>query len=122
VDDVLGIDLGTENIATDSDGNQYSEAKVDERRQWYEERRAILQSVGTPSAKRRLQQLGGKQSRFQSDTNHCIAKEIVECVKDTDRAIALEDLTGIPDGTTVRRSQRSRHSNWSFYDLRKKIE
>ncbi|TAK13527.1 MAG: transposase, partial [Anaerolineae bacterium] len=35
----------------------------------------------------------------------------------TCRAIALEDLSGIRKAP-VRRSQRSRHSNWSFHQLR----
>ena len=122
MDDVLGVDFGIENLATDSDGNTYSGQKVDERREWYEKRRAILQSVGTRSAKRRLQQLSGRQARFQKDRNHCISKGIVSRAKDTNRAIALEDLTGLRKRTTVRHSQRSRHSNWSFHQLRQHIE
>ena len=42
--------------------------------------------------------------------------------KDTKRGIALEDLSGIHDRVTVRKSQRATLHNWSFYDLRVKIE
>ena len=49
-----------------------------------------------------------------------ISKRLVEKAKDTGRAIALEDLSGIRSAT-VSRAERSRHHNWAFYDLRSKI-
>jgi putative transposase len=119
----LGVDLGIVNIATDSDGEIFSGADIETKREWYAKRRAVLQRVGTKSAKRRLKQLSGKQRRFQKDSNHRIAKTIVRKAKDTTRAIALEDLTGIRTRATVRKpqlrkSQRARHSNWAFGHLR----
>lgn len=48
MDDVLGVDLGINRIATDSDGESWSGAKIEEKRQWYAGRKATLQSVGTP--------------------------------------------------------------------------
>jgi IS605 OrfB family transposase len=128
VDEALGVDFGIENIATDSDGEAHSGAAIDAKREWYEKRRAILQSVGTRSAKRRLQQLSGRQGRFQRDVNHCISKHLVQKAKGTGRGIAMEDLSGIRDQTTVSKAQRSRRatnrrlSNWAFHDLRQKIE
>jgi putative transposase len=79
---------------------------------------------GQPSAKRRLKKNAQKQRRFQANTNHCIAKHIVTKAKGTQRAIALEDLTGIKQRAeqTVRKAQRSRHGNWGFYQLRSFIE
>ena len=74
VDKALGADFGIENIATDSDGEQHSGAAIDAKCEWYEKRRAISQSVGTRSARRRLQQPAGRQQRFQRDVNHCISK------------------------------------------------
>jgi putative transposase len=118
VDGVLGVDLGIVNIATDSDGNTHSGQQVEAKRQWYAGRRQALQKVGTKSAKRRLKQLSGRQRRFQKDTNHRISKELVAKAKDTKRAIALEDLKYIRRRVTVRKSQRARHSNWAFSQLR----
>lgn len=115
----LGVDLGIVNLAVTSDGDTFSGEQLDSKREWYEKRRAILQSVGTKSAKRRLKQTSGRQRRFQRDINHCISKAIVEKAARHNLGIALEDLTGIRKRTTVSRSQRSRHSNWSFYQLRK---
>lgn len=122
IDGYLGVDRGVNNIATTSEGDNWTSDKIDERRMWYQKRRDILQSVGTRSAKRALQRLSGKQERFQRDTNHTISKRIVSKAKARSSAIVLEDLSGIQERTTVRRQQRARRSNWSFYQLRQFIE
>lgn len=119
---VLGIDLGIVNIATDSDGQIFSGNGIDAYRRRFEHRRRNLQRNGSKSAKRKLRKISGKQSRFQKHTNHEISKVIVRKAQDTHRSIALEDLSGIRDRTPVRRKQRARHANWSFFDLRAKIE
>jgi putative transposase len=118
VEGVLGIDLGMVNLATDSSGESFSGERIERRRRWYAQRRQALQKVGTPSAKRRLSQLKGRQRRFQKDTNHVISKRLVQKAKGTNRAIALEELTHIRSRTTVRKSGRARHSNWAFRQLR----
>lgn len=117
---VLGVDLGIVNLASDSDGENFSGAEVQHNRRIFEHRRKNLQKKQTPSAKRKLRKLSGKQARFQKDTNHRISKLLVEKAQDTCRAIALEDLSGIRKAP-VRRSQRSKQSNWSFYQLRRFI-
>jgi len=122
IDGYLGVDRGVNNIATTSDGDNWTSDQIDERRQWYQDRRDTLQSVGTRSAKRELQRLSGKQARFQRDTNHTISKRIVSKAKARNSAVVLEDLSGISERTTVRRQQRARHSNWSFHQLRQFIE
>jgi putative transposase len=118
VDGVLGVDLGITNLATDSDGERYSGRRVERKRRWYADLRGRLQQRGSLSAKRHLRKLAGKQRRFQKNTNHRIAKQLVQKAKDTKRAIALEDLRHIRTRTTVRRSGRARHSNWAFSQLR----
>ena len=122
VDSVLGVDLGIKELATDGDGAHFSGEVVEAKRLWYSERCAALQSVGTDSAKRRLKKLSGRERRFRRDINHQISKRLVEKAKDTNRAIALEDLSGIRDRVTVRKSQRARHHSWSFFQLRSFIE
>jgi IS605 OrfB family transposase len=119
---VLGVDLGIVNIAVDSDGQVFSGKDVEDNRRKFFHRRRNLQRNGSKSAKRKLKSISGKQARFQKHTNHQISKCIVRKAQDTNRAIALEDLSGIRDRVTVRRKQRARHANWSFYDLRAKIE
>lgn len=119
---VLGVDLGIVNIATDSDGQVFSGADIDDNRRKFSHRRRNLQRNGSKSAKRKLKSISGKQSRFQKDTNHRISKYIVRKAQGTNRSIALEEFGGIRDRGTIRRRQRARHANWSFHDLRTKIE
>ena len=119
---VLGIDLGIVNLATDSDGESYSGKKTDIIREKMAILKSSLQKTGTKSAKRHLKRLSGKVSRFNTHTNHVISKNIVAKAKDTRRAIALEDLTGIRKSVTVKKTQRSRHSSWKFRQLRSFIE
>ncbi|MCQ1536040.1 IS200/IS605 family element transposase accessory protein TnpB [Methanosarcina sp. KYL-1] len=121
-DDVLGIDLGIVNLATTSDGKAYSGEKCTEVRQRYAKIKASLQSTGTYSAKRHLKKISGRERRFKKDTNHCISKEIVQTARDTNRAIALEDLSGIRERVTVSKAARESIGKWAFLELRNFIE
>jgi IS605 OrfB family transposase len=116
--DVLGVDLGVVNLATDSDGARYSGEDVEAVRVRLAARRATLQQVGTRSAHVKLQRLGSREATFRKLVNHTISKALVRKAQDTGRAIALEDLTHIRDRVTVRKGQRARHSGWSFFQLR----
>ena len=118
----LGIDFGIVNIAVDSDGKTYSGAQVNGLRCRHRRLRQKLQKKGTKAAKRLLKKRSKKEQCFARNENHRISKELVLKAKDTKRAIALEDLTGIRERTTVRKAQRATHSSWAFYDLRAKIE
>ena len=118
----LGVDLGIVNIATDSDGNTHSGDDVERTRRRHHENRKRFQKKGTRGAKKRLKKLAGREARFRKHENHRISKELVTLAKDTDRGIALEDLKGIRDRTTVRAKDRPRHTGWSFSQLRLFVE
>ena len=117
-EDVLGVDLGIVSLATDSDGESFSGETVEKNRRIHAHRRRNLQRKGTKAANRKLKTLSGRQSRFQKDTNHTISRRIVQKAQDTNRAIAVENLTGIRSRTTARRKQRARQANWSFHQLK----
>ena len=121
-DGMLGVDFGIVNIATDSQGNQYSGAGVEKYRERYTKRRAILQRVGTKAAKRRLRKMSGKQRRFQKHENHCISKAIVATAERSRLGIALEDLTHIRQRAKASKEQRKRLHNWGFGQLRAFVE
>ncbi|MEO8392600.1 MAG: transposase [Chloroflexota bacterium] len=119
VDTALGIDLGVVNIATTSDGETQTSAGIERNRLKHQRLRTQLQSIGTKSSRRHLKKLAGKQARFQKDVNHCISKHLVSEAERTNRAIALEELTGIRSRTRVKgKEQRAKHSNWAFAQLR----
>ena len=118
----LGVDLGIVNIAADSDGTVHSGEAVEKIRRKHQTSRKTRQRKGTKGAKKRLKKLAGKEARFRKQENHRISKTIVAVAKGTGRGIALEDLKGIRDRTTVGRRQRNRHSGWSFFQLRSFVE
>ena len=88
-------DLGICNVATDSQGEQFTGKQVRDKRARFVVRRAVLQRVGTRSAKRRLKQMSGRERRYMRDVNHAIAKSLVKKALASRKALALEDLTGI---------------------------
>jgi IS605 OrfB family transposase len=121
--ETLGVDLGIENIAVDSDKQIFESKKVEEQRNKFFRLRQSLQRCGTKSAKRHLKKLSGKEKRFKRDVNHCISKELVEKAKGTTRAIVLENLKGIGSKVTVYgKKQRHRYASWSFYQFRMFME
>jgi putative transposase len=114
----LGVDLGIVNLATDSDGANYSGKAVRAIRYRNRQLRARLQSKGTKSAKRLLRKRRRKESRFARDMNHVVSKKIVREAKGTGRGIKLEDLSGIRDRVTVKKAQRADRDSWAFCQLR----
>lgn len=122
VTEFLGVDLGIVNIAADNDGQRYSGKHLNNLRHRHFRLRQKLQKKGTKSARRRLRARKRKERRFAKDVNHTISKRLVAKAKGTQRGIALEELTGIRESVTVRKSQRRSHHAWAFHDLRHKIE
>lgn len=121
VADVIGVDCGIVNLATDSDGERFSGEKTDDLRRKYRHRRRNLQRKGTRPARRKLRVVKRRESRFSNDTNHVISKRLVEKAKCTGRGIALEDLSGIRSRVKARRRSRARLHSWAFADLQAKI-
>src|SRR6266540_3355521 len=115
---VIGVDLGIVNLATDSDGEQYSGAQVGQIREKRFQHRQRLQTANTRRARWRLRQLAGKEARFQRQINHEISKRLVQKAKHERKALALEDLKGIRERTAVRRSERRQRASWAFHQLR----
>jgi putative transposase len=117
----LGVDLGIVNLATDSDGEHFTGGIVHLVRTRYHLRRQRLQRVGTRNAKRRIRCTGQREARFQKDTNHIISKRLVQKAAVSCKAIALEDLSGIRERTTVRHEHRYERHSWAFFQLRQYI-
>jgi IS605 OrfB family transposase len=120
--DVIGVDRGIKNIATLSTGENFASNYLLSVRSRYRNIRKKLQKKGTVSAKRLLKKRNKKETRFATHINHVISKAIVAEAKDTKSSIALEDLQGIRDRTTVRKNQRATHHSWGFRQLAKFIE
>jgi len=118
-DAIMGVDLGLVQPAVTS-----TPAFLGERR-WkaIEGKRFTLkrqlQRKGTPSAKRHLRHLRGKQARFRRDCDHVLSKRIVEaCAPGT--TIVIENLTDIRTRSKIRRKTETsrRVHSWSFAQVR----
>lgn len=119
---ILGVDLGITEIATDSEGNQYSGEPVKALRRKYQRIRTLLQKSQTKSARRHLRKIKRRQSRFVANMNHIISKQIVQTALLSAKALALENLTGIRERASgFSRQVRWLMGNWSFADLAAKI-
>lgn len=95
----LGIDLGIVNIASDSEGRQYSGEAIRNLRQRVRKHRSGLQHQAkkhhSRSAYRRLKAKARKVSRFGKWLNHNISKQIVQNALSSGKALVLENLQGI---------------------------
>lgn len=88
----------------------------------FQRTRKSLQQRQTPSSRRRLKKIGGRENRWQQDVNHRVAKALV-AFAGKNSLIVLEDLTGIRTATErVKRSNRYYSVSWAFADLRSKVE
>jgi len=120
---VLGIDLGENNLASCSSGKIISGGKLRYNRDKYLALRRRLQSNGSKSAKQLLNKLSGKEQRHVKHVNHEISKQLVaEAVRTNANTIALEDLTHIRDHIKARRKVRSRLHRWAWRQLQTFIE
>lgn len=114
----LGVDLGIQNIAADSDGEDFAGAHLNGVRARHARLRRKLQKKGSQSARRLLKRRGAKERRFAANENHRISKALVRKAKGTGRGIALEDLKGIQARVTVRKARRRIHHSWAYRQLR----
>lgn len=117
---ILGVDFGIINLVTTSDGEKFSGQQVDNVRKCMTRLKKSLQKRGSKSAKRHLKKLSGRERRFKRHTNHTISKRIVQIAKDTQQAIAIENLNGFR--VTVQKTQKERFGKWAFDELRQFIE
>lgn len=111
---VVGLDRGLYSLVTTSEGEHYKASEVRAVRRRYLYTRRVLQQKGTPSAKRRLKALSGKEKRFMQDYNHVISKKLAN--NPTAQTYVLEDLTGI---RAKRKGKKLNTwlSQWSFHQL-----
>jgi putative transposase len=107
---VMGVDVGMRYLATTAtltdDSHFYSGKHVQARADHYARLRKRLQKKGTRSATRRKIAISGRERRLKLQTNHTIAKSIVNAHPRT--LIGLEELTGIREHTKRRRRRRKK--------------
>jgi len=80
---IIGIDRGIINPVVSSDNQFFNSRNLRRIKGRYQWLKARLQSKGTPSAKRHLQRLSGRERRFVRDINHVLSKRIADGEADT---------------------------------------
>ncbi len=126
VNNIVGVDLGINFLATtyDSKGKTtfYNGNAVKHKRGQLKATRKQLQMRRTPSARKKLKQMGQRENRYVTDVNHQITKALVDKYpKGT--MFVLEDLTGIRNATEkVRVKDRYVSVSWAFYQFRQMLE
>jgi IS605 OrfB family transposase len=108
----VGLDRGINNIVVTSDNEFYNSKQLKQIKGRYQYLKKKLQSIGTPSSRRHLKKLSGREKRFVRDVNHCISKELAS--KNYD-CFVLEDLKKIPRNCGRRFNKKL--GNWSYYQL-----
>ncbi|WP_407706565.1 RNA-guided endonuclease InsQ/TnpB family protein [Streptomyces scopuliridis] len=113
----IGVDRGINNLATTSDGTNYTGRRLSRYRRWQARKKAELQARRTRSAVRLLRKRVRREARHATHINHRISKDVVAVAQRTERGLALEELRGIRERVTVRRDQRATQSSWPFHQL-----
>ena len=114
--EVLGVDLGVNNLAVTSQNVFYGN-KIKSLRKRRDRLVSKLQSKGTRGSKKKLKKLSGTWQRFMAWTNHNISASIVSKLKKGD-IIVMEDLSGIRISA---RYNKWVHK-WAFRQLQSFIE
>lgn len=123
---VVGIDRGLRQLLTiyDEQGQTtfVNGKQILQKRRHYKRLRQQLQSKNTKSAKRRLETIGQRESRWMNDINHCLSKTLVKRYG-SGTIFTLEDLTNVTFDTISKRAKKNRyeHHSWSFYDFEQKL-
>ncbi len=123
---IVGIDLGINFLATayDTQGKTafFPGREIKRKRAKYKQIRQQLQKKQTPSARRKLKQMGQRETRWITDVNHAVSKALVSRYG-ANTLFVLEDLTGVRNATErVRIKDRYVSVSWAFHQLRKMVE
>lgn len=125
----IGCDFGLKNICTTSYKKVYSGKWLNNYREHKQKIRSSIKAKADSSKRstrrncRKLsKRLSGREKTTAKIINHTISKEIVKSAKNSNRGIAVEDLTNILI-TSKRRNKsfRTKVGSWGFASLRNKI-
>lgn len=126
VKQIAGVDLGINFVATvyDNEGATtfFPGRAMKRKRANYKRLRRQLQRKQTPSARRRLKQIGQRETRWMTDVNHQVSKALVARYG-ANTLFVLEDLKGVRQATEKARvKDRYVAVSWAFHQLRKMVE
>lgn len=125
-DNVIGIDLGQNFLATINDSKGmvkfYKGRYLKDVRAKYKYLRKQLQEKGTHNAHNKIVSINQREQRFMTDINHQVSRDIVNYAKKNNSIIAMEDLSGINMSCKVKKENRYYRVSWAFEELQSFIE
>ena len=118
IGEVLGIDVGENNLAATSTGKVFGGGELRHKRDKHLAHRRRLQANGSRAAKRKLRKISGREQRHVKHVNHVVSKSIVsEAMKHGISEIRMEDLTNIRANIKAGIKVRTRLHRWAFRQL-----
>ncbi|MBS5909211.1 IS200/IS605 family element transposase accessory protein TnpB [Paenibacillus macerans] len=126
VNHIVGIDLGMNFLATTYDSQNkttfYPGRTVKHKRGQYKALRKQLQMRQSPSARKRLKQIGSRENRYVTDVNHQITKALVETYPKS-TLFVIENLNHVRS-VTEKVCVRHRYVlvSWAFHQFRQLLE
>jgi IS605 OrfB family transposase len=126
IKNVVGVDFGMNFLMTTYDSNGktffFNGRKIKDKRAKYKMLRSDIQKHGTSSARSKIKDIGGRESRWVNDVCHSITKDLISRYG-SNTLFVIEDLSGIRKETEkVRREDRYVNVSWPFDRLRKILE
>jgi IS605 OrfB family transposase len=125
-DNVIGIDLGQNFLATLTDSKGYVKfykgRYLKDIRAKYKHLRKQLSQKGTHNANTKVNTINQREMRFMTDINHQVSRDIVNYAKQFNSIIVMEDLAGINLSCKVRKKDRYYRVSWAFNQLQEFIE
>ncbi|MGC9310111.1 MAG: RNA-guided endonuclease InsQ/TnpB family protein, partial [Candidatus Aenigmatarchaeota archaeon] len=118
VNSVLGIDRGIINPVVTSNNLFFNSRQIRTVKGRYRYLKSQLQKKGTPSAKRHLKRVSGKEKRFVANVNHLLSKKVVNMDYE---AFALESLTVKKQKKLGKRFNKALGS-WSYGQFQRFLE
>lgn len=116
--DVVGVDFGITRPAVASNNKFFGKRSWKNTERRYFRLKRALQSKGSDSAKRHLKKLAHKVSRFRSNCDHVVSRQLVQSVT-PGTTIVIENLMEIQNRTKQHgKEQRRAVHQWSFNRLR----
>ena len=117
---VIGHDRGLRFVVTSYDGNDttfVNGCDIAAKRDKYQQIRTSLQRKNTKGSRRVLKRISGRENRWSSDVNHCLAKTLAS---EPGVLHVLEDLTNV-SFDNLHGNNNKELRDWTFYDLEQKL-
>lgn len=119
-DEPVGVDVGVRKLLAASNGFAVKGGTMKARRLRFEALRDSLRNKGTPSAKRRLKRLAGREKRWMKTLLHQASRAFVDSLED-EEYVVLERLYGVGEKARPKKNPEAVFQSWAINRLQQLI-